>query len=169
MSTTGYILSAALILVVVRQLRGRRLAGFTLYLPLGIAAYVASKYLHTIPTHGNDLALEIAGIAVGLSLGIASGIATLVYPDHDGVPYARATWIAASLWVVGIGARLGFSLYAQHGGGATIARFSSAHALTMQAWVAGLILMAIAEVGSRTTVLIVRSRRMAPAAIIPAS
>jgi hypothetical protein len=169
MTTTDYLLSAALILIVVRQLRGRRLAGVSLYLPLAIVAYVAVNYLHGIPTTGNDLALIGGCLAAGLLLGVLCGIYTLVYPDAGGVPYARATGIAAALWVLGVSGRLVFAYYAEHGGGPSIARFSLHHALTPQAWSTAFVLMALAEVVSRTAVLVVRGRRLprpAAAAII---
>ena len=156
MSTT-YIFTAALVLAIVRQARGRKLAGPALYVPLAIVAYVAFQYLHTIPTSGNDIELVALCTVAGAVLGTLCGVATDVY-RRAGVPYARATAAAVVLWVVGIVARLAFSLYAQHGGGETIARFSVAHALDMQAWIAALVLMALAEVVSRTAVLIVRSR-----------
>jgi hypothetical protein len=155
--TTTYIFTAALVLAIVRQARGRKLAGPTLYVPLAIVAYVAVHYLHTIPTSGNDIELVALGALSGALLGTLCGVATCVYA-RSGVPYARATAAAVVLWIIGIGARLAFSLYAQHGGGGAIARFSVAHSLTTQAWVAALVLMALAEVVSRTAVLIVRSR-----------
>jgi hypothetical protein len=155
--TTTYIFTGALIFAVIRQLRGRKLAGASLYLPLGIVAYVAAQYLHTIPTTGNDLALVAIGAGSGAVLGTLCGAHTAVYAK-GGVPYARATAAAAILWILGIGARLAFSLYAEHGGGSAIARFSIAHSLTTQAWIAALVLMALAEVVTRTAVLIVRSR-----------
>lgn len=160
MNTTDYIFSAALILVVLRQLRGRRVAGINALIPFSIVAYVATQYLHTFPTAGNSVLLIGLGVGLGLTLGVLSGMASLVYRDRDGVPFVRATWIAAAFWVVGVGARLGFSLYADHGGGPEIARFSSAHSLPMEAWVTALILMALAEVLSRTGVLLLRARRL---------
>jgi hypothetical protein len=160
MTTTDYLLSAALVLIVVRQLRGRRLAGASLYLPLAIVAYVAVNYLHGIPTAGNDLVLVSVCLAAGLVLGVLCGLYTLVYPDTGGVPYARATGIAAVLWVVGVSGRLAFAYFAEHGGGPSIARFSFHHALTPQAWSTALVLMALAEVVSRTVVLVVRGRRL---------
>ncbi|HEU5372991.1 MAG TPA: hypothetical protein VFU51_11445 [Gaiellaceae bacterium] len=166
MTTTDYLISAALILVVVRQIRGKRLAGASLYVPLALVAYAAVNYLHGVPTAGNDLLLVGVCLSAGLGLGVLCGLFTLVYPDAQGVAYARATGIAAALWVVGISGRLAFGYFAEHGGGPTIARFSQAHALTPQAWPTALILMALAEVVSRTVVLLVRGRRLATAAII---
>ena len=166
MTTTDYLISAALILVVVRQIRGKRLAGASLYVPLALVGYAAVNYLHGLPTQGNDLGLVALCLAAGLTLGVLCGLFTLVYPDGGGVAYARATGIAAALWVVGISGRLAFGYYAEHGGGPTIARFSHAHSLTPQAWPTALILMALAEVVSRTVVLIARSRRLPAAAII---
>jgi hypothetical protein len=160
MTTTEYLLNAALVLVVLRQLRGKRLVGSAIYVPLAICAYVGYTYLHSIPTSGNDLLLVLIGSAVGLMLGTLCGLCTLVYPDRDGIPFARATGAAAVLWVLGVGARIGFTLYAQHGGGSTIEHFSIVHALSQDAWVAGFVLMAILEAVSRTTVLLVRARRL---------
>jgi hypothetical protein len=158
MTTTEYLLNAALVLVVVRQLRGKRLIGSAIYVPLGICAYVGFTYLRSIPTTGNDLTLVVVGAAAGLTLGTLCGLCTLVYPDRDGIPFARATGAAALLWVLGVGARIAFSLYAQHGGGRTIEQFSIAHSLSQDAWVAGFVLMAILEALARTAVLLLRAR-----------
>jgi hypothetical protein len=168
MTITEYLLNAALVLVVVRQVRGKRLVGSAIYVPLAICAYVAFQYLRTIPTSGNDLVLVVLGAGAGLLLGTLCGLATRVYPDRDGVPFARATGVAALLWIAGVGSRIAFSLYAQHGGGAAIAHFSVAHALSPDAWVAGFVLMAILEAVSRTVVLLARARRLnaTPGAII---
>lgn len=164
MNTTDYLLNGLMVFSIVRQLRGRRLAGINLALPLIIVAYVATSYLRTIPDSGHDLVLLALGMGVGLTLGVLCGLTTVIYPGRGSVLFVRATGIAAALWVLGVGARLGFALYAQHGGAPMIERFSAAHALSMQAWVAALILMALTEVVSRTAVLLVRSRRLAGAA-----
>ena len=160
MTTTEYLLNAALILVVVRQLRGKRLIGSAIYVPLGICAYVGFTYLRSIPTYGNDLTLVLIGSLAGVTLGTLCGLVTLVYPDRDGIPFAKATGAAAVLWILGVGSRIAFSLYAQHGGGPTIEHFSIAHSLSPEAWVAGFVLMAILEALSRTVVLLVRARRL---------
>jgi hypothetical protein len=67
---------------------------------------------------------------------------------------------AAALWVVGIGMRMGFSLFAEHGGGPAIGRFSEAHHITAEGWVTALVLMSLVEVVSRTLILWARSRSL---------
>jgi hypothetical protein len=157
MTLSEYLLNALLVLVVVRQLRGKRLAGPNLYVPLALVAYAAFRFLHPVPTAGNDLWLALTGATIGLVLGVLCAVFTRVYPDHDGVPFARATAVAAGLWILGVGARLAFSLYAQLGGGPSIVRFSAHHDITTaQAWVAALVLMALTEVVSRTAILVAR-------------
>jgi hypothetical protein len=164
MTTFDYLLNLVLIALVVLQLRGRRLDRRALVLPLALVAWAASHYLHGIPTAGDDLALVAAGLVAGLALGCLTALLTRIHPGQDGFPVARATVGAAMLWIVGIGARMTFVLYVQHGGEPSVARFSAAHHLTGPAWVTGLVLMAFAEVVSRTLLLWQRSHGLRTAA-----
>jgi hypothetical protein len=158
MTLTDYVLDIALIAVVVFQVRGRRLTARSLLLPVAIVVYAAARFLHSVPTTGNDVAFAAVCTAAGIALGTGAGLATRVTRGADGLPYARAGVVAAALWVVGVGCRLAFQLYATHGGGPAIARFSAAHHLTLPgAWVAAIILMALAEALARTAVLAVRA------------
>lgn len=127
MSTTDYLLNGVLIALVVLQLRGRRLTAQTLLLPVAIVVGVAIEYLHGIPTADNDLVLAVCGGVAGVLLGVGCGIATAVFRRSDGAIVAKAGPVAAVLWVAGIGSRVAFSLYATHGGGGAIERFSTAH------------------------------------------
>ena len=154
MSPTEYLLNAILIGLVALQVRGRRLSARSLLWPVVVVAVVAGEYLHGVPTRGNDLALAVGGALVGAALGTGCGLATRVARRADGATIAKAGPLAAALWVTGVGARLAFSLYASHGGGAAIVRFSAAHNITStDAWVACLVLMALCEVLGRTAVL----------------
>jgi hypothetical protein len=82
-----------------------------------------------------------------------------LHPQANGSFLAKAGFVAAALWIVGVGSRLAFELYATHGGGASIAHFSATHSITSaEAWTSALILMAFAEVLSRTGVLAWRAR-----------
>jgi hypothetical protein len=83
-----------------------------------------------------------------------------VWRASDGHGYAKAGVIAAALWIIGIGSRLGFEEYWSHGGTHAIVNFSIAHDITSQnAWIAGLILMALAEVIARLVVIRIRGAR----------
>jgi hypothetical protein len=169
MTFSDYLIDIGLIALVLLQIRGRRLTTRALLLPLAIVGYVAINYLRAIPTAGNDLVLIIACALVGATLGGLSGSFTAVYPDSEGVPLAKAGAIAAGLWILGTGTRLAFQLYATHGGGAAIERFSATHSITsVSAWTAALILMALSEAVCRTGILAWRStvvRRTAPAGV----
>jgi hypothetical protein len=167
MTTTEWITNIALLLIVLRQIRPARLTLTQIAIPLAIIAYVAHHYLHSIPTAGHDLVLILTLVAVGAVLGIAGGIYTRVRFDGQGT-LVQAGVISAALWVIGMGARMGFQLWSQNGGAGSIERFSVAHQITSdQAWVAALVLMAMTEVVTRLATIIYRGQlvRRAPAAV----
>ncbi|MEW2304549.1 hypothetical protein AB0958_32110 [Streptomyces sp. NPDC006655] len=169
MTTTEWITDIALILVVFRQLREGRLDLKTFLIPLGIVAYVAHTYLDSVPTEGNDLVLVGALMAAGAVLGVAGGVYTRVR-TADGHVLIKAGAVAAILWVLGMGARMGFQLWTEHGGADDVARFSLAHHITSeQAWVAAFVLMALTEVVTRLATIFVRSRMLTTGQPAPAS
>lgn len=154
MTFTDYLLDLVLIGIVVLQIRGRRLTPRSQILPFLIVGYVATQYLHGIPTAGNDLILVAGCTVVGAVLGALCGMFTKVERRGDGNVYAKAGIAAAVLWVLGVGARFAFQLYATHGGGASIGRWSAAHSITSSnAWTAALILMALGEVVFRSGII----------------
>ena len=163
MTTTDWIIDLALIGIVLVQIRGRRLSLRQLLLPVAISVWAAFSYLKGIPTAGNDVLLVALGLGLGVTLGVLAGMFTQVTRGADGHPYSKAGVLAAGFWVAGVGTRLAFQLYATHGGGASIERFSQSHAITStEAWVAALILMAIGEAISRTAVVGLRGYKVAP-------
>jgi hypothetical protein len=154
MTTSDYVLDIALIAIVLLQVRGRRLTPRSQLIPLAIVAWAADNYLHGIPTAGNDLVLIAGCAAVGTVLGTLCALFTSVRPDAQGMPVAKAGVVAAGLWILGVGARFAFQLYATHGGQPAIARFSLAHDITSsEAWTAALVLMALCEVVTRVGIL----------------
>ena len=74
------------------------------------------------------------------------------------------------MWVGGVGARLAFAVAANNGAGPAIARFSVAHHITGEAaWIAALIMMALADVLTRLVIIYLRGRRLAASARRPPS
>jgi len=159
MTITDYLMNFFLIGLVVLQIRGHKMTRARLLVPLVVTIWVASQFLHAIPSAGNDLVLEVGCACVGGLLGALAGLFTTIRRDGAGA-IAKAGLLAAVLWVLGIGARMGFVLWVGHGGHPVVARFSAVHHITSgAAWGAAFVLMAMAEVASRTGVLYLKARR----------
>ncbi|OPC77174.1 hypothetical protein B4N89_42225 [Embleya scabrispora] len=161
MNTTDWITDIILVLIVFRQMREERLDRKTFLIPLGIVAFVGFKYLHTIPTAGNDTVLIGTLVAIGAALGVAGGVFTRIR-SAGGHLLIKAGAVSAVLWVLGMGARMGFQVWVDHGGADHVARFSLDHDITSgRAWVAAFVLMAVTEVVTRVATIFVRSRMVA--------
>ncbi|MEU9149353.1 hypothetical protein AB0D59_02075 [Streptomyces sp. NPDC048417] len=161
MTISDWIIDVALILVVIKQMREERLTAFRLLLPLGLITWVATSYLHDIPTAGHDLSLIAAFAGIGIACGVAGGLLTRVR-FADGHVRVKATLGAAALWVLSMGFRLGFAIWTSHPSGESrIAHFSATHHITGgQAWVAALVLMAVSEVVIRLGIIVVRGQSL---------
>jgi hypothetical protein len=153
MTTSEYLINGVFVLLVLRQARERELTLRSLILPLVLVAFVAHTYLHAIPTAGGDLALIGTLAAVGLGLGVASGLATHVRVDGAGVATARVGWLAGALLVVGISSRMAFAFALSHGFEPTVRSFSIGHDIGPAAWPAALVLMAVLEVATRVAIV----------------
>jgi hypothetical protein len=129
MTLTMYLMNIALVELVVLQIRGHKITRARLALPVVMAGYAATQFLHTIPTAGNDLVLETTLALAGCALSVAAGLTTRVTRLGQGA-VAKAGAVAGVLWVLGIGARMAFSLWVSHGGAPAVARFSVLHHIT---------------------------------------
>jgi hypothetical protein len=158
MTTAEYALNFALVALVVLQVRGITVTKAALLFPVVMTVWIASSLLQSIPTAGNDLVLEIGGATAGATLGAFAALATNV--KRSGVTaVAQAGAVAAVLWVLGIGARVAFSLWVSQGGGSTIEQYSRVHHITGgPAWGTAFILMALTEVVTRTGVIYLKVR-----------
>jgi hypothetical protein len=163
MSSTDYVIDIVLLLLVVLQVRERRLDPRSLLIPVVVVAYAASKYLKSFPTGGHDVLLDVVLMAIGLVIGTACAATTRVWVGEDGTARSKAGVAAAMLWVLGIGSRMAFQEYSAHGGAGAIGRFSAQHQITSaQAWTTALVLMALAEVIARLVLLRVRAFQARP-------
>ena len=164
MNINMYVVNAVLILMVIRQVREHPLDLRSLAVPVLAVGVAAVMFLHSVPAGGHDIALELACVLAGALMGATGGLATRLRLGADGRPLGRAGWLAASMWVGGVGARLAVAVAASSGAGPAIARFSSANHITgSAAWVAALVMMALADVLSRLVVIHLRGRRLAAA------
>lgn len=166
MTLIDILVSCALMMLVLRQIRGRKLTIFSLIWPILLVGWSVIEYMTGFPLHNNGWILIIGCITLGLILGVACGITTAVYTQNRQI-YARAGGWAVVFWLVGMSGRLVFGLYAEHGGAEQIYRFSLDCSIPIDAWASALILMALCEVTSRTFVLawkLAHARQALPAA-----
>ena len=160
-TATMYVINAVLVLMVIRQIREHPLDLRSLAVPVLAVGAAAALFLHSVPVNGNDILLELACVAAGATMGALGGLTTKLRRGSDGRALGRAGWLAASLWIAGVGARMAFAIADTNGAGPAITRFSAAHQITGEpAWVAALIMMALADVLTRLAVIYIRGRRL---------
>jgi hypothetical protein len=160
-----YVINVVLVLMVVRQIREHQLDVRALAVPVLAVGIAAVFLLRSVPGGGNDIVLELAGVLAGATMGAVGGLATHLRLDAGGRPLGRAGWLAAGMWIGGVGGRMAFAFAATHGLGPAIARFSGAHQITgSAAWVAALVIMALADVLTRLLVIYLRGRHLAAGA-----
>ena len=165
MNINMYVVNAVLILMVVRQVREHALDLRSLAVPVLAVGVAAVLFLHSVPLGGNDLALELACVAGGAAMGAIGGLATRLRPGADGRPLGRAGVLAAGMWIAGVGGRLVFAVAASNGAGPAIASFSIANHITgSAAWVAALVMMALADVLTRLVIIYLRGHQLAAGA-----
>ncbi len=157
MTGFDYAFPLLLLLSVLRQVRGKHLTWFQFAWPLGLVGWAAVTYVRGFPATTPNLALVAACAVAGVVLGTFAGRCTKVYRRPDGAVMAQATLATVILWTLGTVDRLVFGLYAENGGGPSIAAFSTAHGLAITAWAAALTLMALTEVLGRTLTLAPRA------------
>ncbi len=161
MTFTDYLIDSALVLLVLLQIKERKLTAKALIRPVVIVAIAAANYLHGIPTAGNDLVLLVVLALVGLLIGVASGQAVMMRRGADGDVLARSGWLSGFFWVLGMGSRFAFLVWANNGGAATIGHFSTAHSITGgEAWTVALLAMAAFEVCGRSLVQALRREQL---------
>src|SRR4051794_16086678 len=168
MSTTDYVVDILLIVVIFRQLRERPYTLRTAILPIGIMVWAGFHYLHGLEVAGNDLVLITLLALSGLALGAASGATTFMWLDEKSGVLGRVGFYACLTWIIGMGSRFAFAVYANSsGGGARVAEFSRDHAISgSQAWTTALVAMAFAGLLARVVFL---QGRRAPSHLADAS
>jgi hypothetical protein len=159
MTAADWVIDLALVAVVLLQLRERRFGWRTVLVPVAIAAIAVARYVHSVPTAGDDLVLMATLAAAGIVVGAGSGLATHVR-IREGQAFLQASVAAVVLWVLGTAGRLAFQLYATHGGQPNIERFSMRHHITSSAaWVVAILAMAVGSIAARLAVLWLRAHR----------
>jgi hypothetical protein len=136
----------------------RKIDPLRLIMPAVIAGGIIPLFIDPVVTHGNGLAVELAGVVAGMLGGLIALALFKVYRSpRTGKPVSRATWPYALLWTLVIGARAAFSYGASHWFPAQIDQWCLTHHVTGDAITNGLIFMAVAMLLTRTLGLGIRA------------
>lgn len=161
MSTSVWVLNFVVLAAVLQaDLGDRKITRFRLVRPLIIAAIVAALYVAGFAGSGNGLWLELAGVGVGIVLGVLAGALMRVYAGPGGIPYSRAGFLYALLWIVVVGARIWFAYGSDHTFPRQLGGWLATERVTTDALVDSLIFLALGMLLTRTASLLVRARAL---------
>jgi hypothetical protein len=169
MPANVWILNLVVLGAVLEADLGRRKIGwFRLVRPLLTVILICPLFLDSIPTNSHDVALQAAGIGVGVLLGLAAHLFISVgygpVKNRRGTrdrAVSRAGSGYAAFWTVIYGGRLLFIYGTLHWFSVPLGQFMAARQLSAAGLTDALIFMAVAMALARSALLGVRGRAAA--------
>jgi hypothetical protein len=169
------ILQLAILTVVLESDLGRRKIGwFRVGRPIIAVAVIVPFFFTTLPTGGDDLALQAIGATVGVLAGAVSVSPLMMQVSYErawrrrhfttsrtpakpsAVSHAGAGY--AAIWIGATVARLGFAYGSEHWFPAQLGRFMTAHDISRDGLANAFIFLAIAMDLARSLGLFARAR-----------
>ncbi|MFJ4922335.1 hypothetical protein [Streptomyces sp. NPDC088725] len=150
-----------LTLVLATDLGHRRITRWRAPRSVLAVVIVVAILVRSVPTAGNDLSLQLAGIGAGVICGLIAGALLPVCRDEAGELRTIGGAGYAAVWIVLSGARVVFAYGSEHWFGEGLIRFSVDYGLSGQdVYANSFVFMSLAMVLARTGALLVKVRRL---------
>ncbi|QHC23946.1 hypothetical protein [Streptomyces sp. GS7] len=151
-------------IILATDLGHRRLTNMRMLRSLIAVAVVIGLFVHSLPTGGNDVSMQLAGIGIGVICGLIAGALLPADRAADGSVYTTGGIGYAVLWIAISGSRVLFAYGSEHWFAQGIVTFSIDYELSGQDVYANtFVFMSLAMVLARTGVLLSRRRKLARA------
>jgi hypothetical protein len=147
------------------DLGSRKVTAARLARPVVLAGVIIAFYLKGVTGSGDGLAMEVGLAILGVVLGLAAGAIFRMFRDGAGNVRSRAGMGYAALWMLVIGARIGFAYATSHSHSLQV--WLGTHHISSATLTDALIFMAAGMLLARTGTLLARAHRL-PDEVIPA-
>ncbi|WP_431044266.1 hypothetical protein ACQUSR_21750 [Streptomyces sp. P1-3] len=150
-----------LIIILATDIGRRRITTMRMVRSVIAVAVVIAIFVHSLPTQGNDLSLQLVGVGVGVICGLIAGTLLPAYRHESGEIYTIGGIGYALVWVVLSCGRIVFAYGAEHWFTADLIRFSIENKISGEdTYANAFVFMSLAMVLTRTAVLLTKMRKV---------
>jgi len=157
-----------LVIILMTDIGRRRVTKMRMIRSVVAVGIIVVIFVHSFPTQGNDVSLQLAGIGAGVIGGLLAGNLMPVYRHESGEIYSRAGIAYAAVWIVLSAGRVVFAYGAENWFTAGLVEFSIENKISgADTYANAFVFMSLVMVLTRTAVLLVKMRRVRQAGPVP--
>ncbi|MEV6285635.1 hypothetical protein [Kribbella sp. NPDC051770] len=155
-----------LTVILATDLGYRKVTGMRILRSVLAVGVIIVIFVHSLPTAGNSVQLQLAGVALGIVFGLVVAAFLPVERATDGTAHTRAGLAYALAWAVLSGGRVLFAYGAEHWFTEDLVRFSIEHQIPGgDVYANAFVFLSLAMVLTRSAVLLIRSRKLQEAPV----